>query len=108
MSYYENIKTIKATSLLEFGEIKSNLLQKFRTQTGQVAGFLIKEIGLEENGQLQISEIYDCSDGGQVLLGAVQVLPGIDYCGGLFSSGAISTTDPLDETRKFYKIDYTL
>ena len=108
MSYYENIDEIETTALLEFGEIKSNYLQKFRCQSGEVAGFLIKDIGVDEDNQLQISEIYNCSDGGQILLGAVQVLPGADLCGGYFSSGAICTKNPLDEDRKFYKIDYAL
>lgn len=104
MSHYVDIKEAIVSKLLEFGSVQENNLQKFKTSDGAVAGFIIKNIGLDKS--LQISEVYDCSNGGRTLLGAVAVIPGVDLCGGYFESGVFSSKNPLDSDNKFYKIDH--
>ena len=104
MAHYEDIENAIVSKLLEFGSVKENNLQKFKTITNEVAGFLIKNIG--KDSDLQISEVYDCSDGDRKLLGAVAVIPGIDLCGGYFESGVFSSKNPLDVNNKFYRVDH--
>lgn len=88
-------------SYLAFTTVKESTVQMFDCKDGERAGFRIISL----NG-FHVSQVYDYTTGAGVLLGTVSVLPEVDLCGGMFSSGCFCDRDPFDTEAVFYKVDY--
>lgn len=101
MSYFVRAEDAIVNKNLEFGVISLNSLQQFTCKNGEIAGWAIRELG-----SMTISKVYDCSTGTPILIGNVQVLPGIDLTGGYFSSGCLPSGDPFDAQTVYFKVDY--
>ncbi len=100
---------IVITDTLEFGEITQDTINQFDCINGEVAGFQILQVGNNLDGTpYYLSQIYDCSTGTPILQGSTSILPGMDLCGGLFSSGCFPDRDPLDSECIFYTANYPI
>lgn len=106
MSYFASIETAIIASDLLFVPVAQNTLNQFQCKGGEIVGFQIRLLPVP-GGTFAVSQVYDCSSGAPVLEGTVSVVPGLDLTGGLFSSGCFADGDPMAETTKFYRIDYT-
>lgn len=105
MSNFASIENAIIAANLNFAPIAENTLNQVICKNGEIAGFQIRLLPvLGEN--FQISQIYDCSSGIPVLQGTISVVPGLDLMGGLFSSGCFPDGDPMDQSTKFYQVDY--
>jgi len=102
MSYFVRAQDAVVNKNLEFGVITENSLQQFSCKDGEIAGWSIKTLD-----SLVICQVYDCSSGTPILIGNVQVIPGIDLTGGYFSSGCLPSGDPLNNDTVYFKVDYT-
>ena len=107
MSNFASQEDIIIQNTLEFGKIAEDIIFQFSCKNGEVAGFKITQIGDNLDGTPCIgSQVFDCSSGSPILQGTVSPLPGMDLCGGLFSSGCFPDRDVLAAGCIFYKVDY--
>lgn len=101
MSYFRRAENVIADRALEFGKIVLGQINIFRCKSGELAAWKLLYVD-----DVLTSEIYDASSGEYVLKGAVSVLDLCDLTGGLFSSGCFPDRNPLDESCRFYLVDY--
>ena len=70
---------------------------------GELAGW---EYWMDDEDGNHLVKILDGSSGQSVVLATVYVIPGRDIFEGLFSTGAIPSTDIFDSTCVYYRVDY--
>ena len=103
MSYFKDIMTTDISKAWQFQMPGVGIQNAIKCIGGEIAAW---EYWMNDSDGNYMVKIYNVTTGLAVLVATVYVCIGRDIFCGLFSSGAIPSTDIFDESCIYYRVDY--